>query len=157
MIHIRFYDFIFIFIYPIFYVSLVWIYYGLSSQWVYSALNPEKGIAAIVYIGCFIYYYVGFFIFLGISYAKMLLFGFLKKKFQHLLWVSKEKKSTTTISKKMDDQELQNMALTSTEAINIPPEDQQQDIEKLEEVPLDDDNEDQTTKPSSDLIENKNE
>ena len=114
MINIRWLDFLIIFFYPIFYVSLTLIYFSATGLWVYSAMDPVKNgsFVAIIYIGCFGFYYIGYLILLGLSFGKMLLIGYLKKKYQESIWVvNKDKKYKHVVEKQMDDQELENMVV----------------------------------------------
>eukprot|EP01080_Neovahlkampfia_damariscottae_P010403 gene10403-2932_t len=133
IIHISWFDFLVVFLYAPFYVCVVWIYYWSSGNWVYSALNPSKGVStAFVYLGCFAFYYIGFFVILFITYVKMISVGFLKKKFQKYLW--DKKRITNNENDKNQDQELQNMSLTSVEATNV---EQQPKEEKFDDISLD--------------------
>jgi hypothetical protein len=136
--HIIWLDFIFILIYPVFYVILVQIWHAASGEWVYSALDPSTSVTrtALVYIGCFIFYYVGFFIILSISFGKVLLVGFLKKKFQNKIW--EQTNASTKKDIELDNVEMKEEQHQEEEKPKEEEEEEQaKQEEKLEEVTLD--------------------
>eukprot|EP01080_Neovahlkampfia_damariscottae_P010402 gene10402-2931_t len=139
MIHISWLDFLFVLVYAPIYVGIVFIYHGISGIWAYSALDTTKNpYAAVVYVGCFAFYYIGFFVLVFMSFGKLLLVGFLKKKFQSFIWISKEK-TEAPVSNNLDEQELQNIALTSEESLESTSQQEQGQTcqqEKLDEVEL---------------------